>query len=296
MNTHTHTDTHTHTKTPHNLNTFTFDVTSVILNSLCCLLWHQHHFLSSWLFFWFVLTFYRQNHVFMNPEDNQLWEENWLTDLPGLHLLGPPSEGHVGVTVGGSVSFLLFDVRNQRRAWIVLPLPHPVIIHRLQQVVVLVQQQLRLSQRHQLRTGTEAHKPDESEKRAGSQPDYLLSSDSVCLCVCYLVRVLPGVCWPSPVGPPWSQTAEVWSPSFCSVCWAESRPRSPCRSRAAPGPDPELQDHIQHKHTDHTLWHFKCCLTHTCHGTLKKGSNMTNVSCNRHFILFTMMSLIFSHN
>lgn len=39
-----------------------------------------------------------------------------LTDLPGLHLLRPPSEGHVGITVGGSVSFLLFDVRNQRRA------------------------------------------------------------------------------------------------------------------------------------------------------------------------------------
>lgn len=72
--------------------------------------------------------------------------------------------------------------------------------------------------------------------------------------------VLPGVCWPSPVGPPWSQTAEVWSPSFCSVCWAESRPRSPCRSRAAPGPDPELQDHKQHKHSNYIPQQFKCCL------------------------------------
>lgn len=107
----------------------------------------------------------------INEEDNQQVKVRTerRTHLPGLHLLGSPSEGHVGIVVGGSVSFLLFDVRNQRRTATVLPLSHPVIIHRLQQVVILVQQQLCLRQRHELRTEPEPQEPAENRSRRRSR-------------------------------------------------------------------------------------------------------------------------------
>lgn len=87
-----------------------------------------------------------------------------VTHLPGLHLLRPPPEGHVGVAVGGAVPPLLLDVRNQRRTSAGLPLPHPVIVDRLQQVVILIQQQLGLRQRHQLRTEPEPRDPGEAQR------------------------------------------------------------------------------------------------------------------------------------
>lgn len=52
-----------------------------------------------------------------------------LSHLPGLHLLCAPSEGHIGVVVGGAVSLLLLDEGDERWALAVLPLPHPVVVH-----------------------------------------------------------------------------------------------------------------------------------------------------------------------
>lgn len=58
----------------------------MILKSLCCLPRHQHLLLSSWLF----SDIYRQNHVFINPEDNQLWTER-RTDWPSWSASSPSS-------------------------------------------------------------------------------------------------------------------------------------------------------------------------------------------------------------
>lgn len=52
-----------------------------------------------------------------------------ISHLPGLHLLCAPSEGHIGVVVGGAVSLLLLDEGDERWALAVLPLPHPVVVH-----------------------------------------------------------------------------------------------------------------------------------------------------------------------
>lgn len=117
--------------------------------------------------------------------ERQVW-----THLPGLHLLRPPSEGHVGVVIGGAVSFLLFDLSDQRRPPTVLPLPHPVVVHGLQQVVVLVQQQLRLRQGHQLKPEPEPEAEGSVEDWSESGPRY---TDTYLLCAGLLQSVHHGL-------------------------------------------------------------------------------------------------------
>ena len=79
------------------------------------------------------------------------WQSRFTsTHLPGLHLLRPPAEGHIGVVVGGAIPLLQLDQWDERRPPAVLPLPHPVVIHRLEEVVILVQQHLGLRERHKL--------------------------------------------------------------------------------------------------------------------------------------------------
>lgn len=92
------------------------------------------------------------------------WLLKTTTDLPGLHLLSPAPEGHIGIIVGGPVPLLLFDLRNQEWPLAVLPLPHPVIVHRLQQIVILVQQQLCLRKRDQLKAKPEHRQQSHTDK------------------------------------------------------------------------------------------------------------------------------------
>lgn len=73
------------------------------------------------------------------------------TDLPGLHLLGAPSEGHVGITGAGAVPFLLLDGGDEGVGLAVFPLAAPVVKHLFDELVVLLQQQFGLRKAHQLR-------------------------------------------------------------------------------------------------------------------------------------------------
>ena len=73
--------------------------------------------------------------------------------LAGLHLLGPPPEGHVGVAGAGSVPLLLLHHGQQAARLAHLPLAAPVVEHLLDQLVVLLQEQLRLGETHQLGRG-----------------------------------------------------------------------------------------------------------------------------------------------
>lgn len=73
------------------------------------------------------------------------------TDLPSLHLLGAPSEGHVRVTGAGAVPFLLLDGGDERVGFAVFPFAAPVVVDLLDELVVLLQQQLGLGKTHSLR-------------------------------------------------------------------------------------------------------------------------------------------------
>lgn len=76
------------------------------------------------------------------------------THLSRLHLLCASAEGHVGVVGAGAVPLLLLDGGDEGAAAAASPLAAPVLVHLLDQSVVLLQQQLRLLQRHQLRNKT----------------------------------------------------------------------------------------------------------------------------------------------
>lgn len=61
-----------------------------------------------------------------------------ITDLPGLHLLCAPSEGHIGVTGAGAVTLLLLDGGDERVGLAVFPLAAPVVKDLLYKLVVLL--------------------------------------------------------------------------------------------------------------------------------------------------------------
>lgn len=73
------------------------------------------------------------------------------TNLPGLHLLRAPSEGHVRVSGTGAVPSLLLYGRDQRVGFAVFPLSAPVIEDLLDELVVLLQQQLGFRKTHKLK-------------------------------------------------------------------------------------------------------------------------------------------------
>lgn len=72
-------------------------------------------------------------------------------DLPGLHLFGAPSEGHIGVTGAGAVPLLLLDVVDESVGLAVFPLAAPVVKDLLDELIVLLQEQFGLWKAHQLR-------------------------------------------------------------------------------------------------------------------------------------------------
>ena len=75
------------------------------------------------------------------------------TNLPGLHLLSAPSEGHIGITGAGAIPFLLLDGGDERVGLAVFPFAAPVVKDLLDELVVLLQQQFGLRKAHQLRNG-----------------------------------------------------------------------------------------------------------------------------------------------
>lgn len=80
----------------------------------------------------------------------QFQQQSLPSHLSGLHLLGSPPEGHVGVIVGGAIPLLLLDLGDEGGPPAVLALPHPVVIDSLDQVIVLVEQQFGLLKGHKL--------------------------------------------------------------------------------------------------------------------------------------------------
>lgn len=72
------------------------------------------------------------------------------TDLSGLHLLGAPPEGHIGVTGAGAIPFLLLDVCDEGAALATFPFAAPVVEDLLDELIVLFQQQFGLWKAHQL--------------------------------------------------------------------------------------------------------------------------------------------------
>lgn len=79
------------------------------------------------------------------------------TDLPGLHLLCAPSEGHIGVTGTGAVPLLLLDGGDERVGLAVFPLAAPVVKDLLDELIILLQQQFGFRKAHQLRNADRSY-------------------------------------------------------------------------------------------------------------------------------------------
>lgn len=102
---------------------------------------------------------------FQLPPRVWIWNEQSVkaTDLPGLHLLGAPSEGHIGITGAGAVPFLLLDGGDEGVGLAVFPLAAPVVKHLLDELVVLLQQQFGLRKAHQLRNTDRSYISDKRD-------------------------------------------------------------------------------------------------------------------------------------
>lgn len=74
-----------------------------------------------------------------------------ISYLPGLHLLRPSTEGHVGVAGARAIPLLLLHVGDEGATLAGFPLAAPVVEHFLDQLVVLLQQQLGLLETDELR-------------------------------------------------------------------------------------------------------------------------------------------------
>lgn len=72
--------------------------------------------------------------------------------LPGLHLLRPSAEGHIGVAGAGAIPFLLLDVGDEGATLAGFPLAAPVVEHLLDQLIILLQQQFSLLETDKLRS------------------------------------------------------------------------------------------------------------------------------------------------
>lgn len=64
--------------------------------------------------------------------------------LPGLHLLGPTAEGHVGVAGARAIPLFLLDVGKEEATLASFPLATPVVKHLLDQLIIFFQQQFGL--------------------------------------------------------------------------------------------------------------------------------------------------------
>jgi len=74
-----------------------------------------------------------------------------MSYLPGLHLLRPSAEGHVGVAGAGAVPLLPLAGGDEGPPRAGFPLAAPVVEHLLDQLIVLLQQQLGLLETDELR-------------------------------------------------------------------------------------------------------------------------------------------------